>query len=100
MIERLSRTRRNLALAVLGGLVLWFAWTIRSVLNPVILGYLCAFILHPFVLRIEQLGFSRRTAVNLTFALGALLTVLLSLVMAFQVRARQSISVGSAAATD
>ena len=86
MIERLSRTRRNAVLFVLGALALWFAWTIRSVLNPVILGYLCAFILHPFVLRIEQLGFSRRTAVNLTFVLGMLLSLVLAVVMAFQVR--------------
>ncbi len=87
MIERWSRSRRNAALVVLGALLLWFAWTIRSVLNPVIVGYLCAFVVHPFVLRVEQLGFSRRVAVNLTFALGILVTAVVVIVIAFQMRA-------------
>ena len=86
MIERLSRGKRNLALALLLGLLAWFAWTIRSVLNPVLLGYLCAFILHPFVLRIEQLGFSRRTAVNLAFVGGFLVANVVLLVLVLQVR--------------
>lgn len=85
MIEKLSRGRRNLALGVLGLLVLWFAWSIRSVLNPVILGYLCAFILTPVVVWVERRGFSRLTAVNLTFAAGFLGAGLVVLVMSVQV---------------
>ena len=84
MIERLSRTRRNIALLILAGLALWFVWTIRSVLNPVLLGYLCAFILAPIVSRIEKRGYKRRTAVNLTFAGGFLLALLCALVVVAQ----------------
>ncbi|TAJ23355.1 MAG: AI-2E family transporter [Planctomycetota bacterium] len=79
MLERLSPTRRNLALLVLFALVLWFAWTIRAVLNPLLLGYLCAYILHPLVVRLEARGFKRRTAVNLIFLVGFLGCGLLAL---------------------
>jgi len=75
VLERLSRTRRNVALAVLGLLGLWFAWTIRSVLNPLIVGYLLAYILMPLVVGLERRGHSRRTAVNAIFATGFLLAV-------------------------
>lgn len=85
MIENLSRRKRNIALAVLAILILWFSWNIRSVLNPVILGYLCAFILAPLVLSIERRGFSRLTAVNLTFAAGFVGASLVALVMSLQV---------------
>lgn len=79
MLERLSPTRRNLALLVLFALVLWFAWTIRAVLNPLLLGYLCAYILHPAVQRLEARGFKRRTAVNLIFLAGFVGCALLAL---------------------
>lgn len=79
MLERLSPTRRNLALLVLFALVLWFAWTIRAVLNPLLLGYLCAYILHPAVQRLEARGFKRRTAVNLIFLAGLIGCGLLAL---------------------
>jgi predicted PurR-regulated permease PerM len=79
MLERLSPTRRNLALLVLFALVLWFAWTIRAVLNPLLLGYLCAYILHPLVVRLEARGFKRRTAVNLIFLVGFVGCALLAL---------------------
>ena len=85
MIENLSRGKRNIALGLLAILLLWFSWNIRSVLNPVILGYLCAFILTPVVLSIERRGFSRLTAVNLTFAAGFVGASLVALVMSLQV---------------
>ena len=78
MIERLSPAARNLALAVLAGLVIWFSWTVRAVLNPLLLGYLLAFVLHPFVLRLERRGFSRRTAANVIFTLFFVSFVLLA----------------------
>jgi len=86
VIERLSRGKRNLVLAVLAALLVWFCWTIRSVLNPLLLGYLCAFILAPLVVRIAGLGFSRRASVNFTFVGGFLLAGLVSLVLVLQMR--------------
>ncbi len=68
MIENLSKTRRNVALGVLAVLVVWFCWTVRSVLNPLVLGYIFAASLHPLVQRVEKRGWSRRAAVNLIFA--------------------------------
>ena len=67
MIEKLSKVRRNGALAVLAVLVIWFSWTVRSVLNPLILGYLLAYIVHPMVTRLEVRGWRRRPAVNFIF---------------------------------
>jgi predicted PurR-regulated permease PerM len=86
MLDRLSRGRRNFVLAVLGLLVVWFGWSIRAVLNPLLIGYLCAYILHPLVLRVEQLGLSRRAAVNAIFAIGLVAAVGLGWVMTWQVR--------------
>ncbi len=86
MLERLSPTRRNLALLLLAALFAWFAWSIRSVLNPLLLGYLCAFILHPLVQRIERLGLSRRIAVNLTFVGGFLAASAILLGLTLQIR--------------
>ena len=68
MIENLTKTRRNVALGVLAVLVVWFCWTVRSVLNPLVLGYIFAASLHPLVQRVEKRGWSRRAAVNLIFA--------------------------------
>jgi predicted PurR-regulated permease PerM len=86
VIDKLGRRKRNIVLLLLAALLVWFAWSIRAVLNPVLLGYLCAFILHPFVLRIEGLGFSRRTAVNLAFVGCFTLALLVQLVLVLQVR--------------
>lgn len=79
MLERLSPARRNLVLAILGALLLWFAWTVRSALNPLLLGLLLAFILHPLVVKLERRGWSRKLAVNVIFfavAAGAVLLLL------------------------
>jgi predicted PurR-regulated permease PerM len=67
VIDRLSPVARNLALVCLFALLGWFFWIVRSVLNPLILAYLLAFILHPLVLTLERRGWTRRAAVNLIF---------------------------------
>lgn len=84
MIDRLSPQRRNIALTALVLLLLWFCWVVRSVLNPLILGYLLAFILHPLVLKLEARKWSRRKAVNLIFGAFAVLLSLLGLGIFFQ----------------
>ncbi len=78
MLERLSKTNRNIALVAIGLLLGWFAWKVRAVLNPLILGYLLAYILRPLVARLEGRGMRRRKAVNIIFALfGAMLVLVL-----------------------
>lgn len=78
MLERLSKNHRNIALVVIALVLGWFAWTVRAVLNPLILGYLLAYILRPLVARLEERGMRRRAAVNIIFALaGVSLLVLL-----------------------
>ena len=72
MLKSLTRTRRNWALGLFGLLVLWFSWRIREVLNPLLLGYLLAFIVHPAVVRLEARGWSRRRAANVIFAVTGL----------------------------
>jgi len=67
VLERLSRSKRNAVLAVLALVVVWFAWTVRAVLNPLILGYLLAFVLNPMVQRLEERGWGRRSAANMIF---------------------------------
>lgn len=73
MLEELSRTRRNVVLAVLAALLLWGAWAVRAALNPFIAGYFLAFVLHPMVLALQRRGWSRRRAVNSIFLVSALL---------------------------
>ena len=67
MLERLSPGKRNWALAGLSAALLWFAWSVRAVLNPLILGYLLAYILNPMVGNLERRGWGRRAAANLIF---------------------------------
>lgn len=67
----ISPTRRNWLLAILGILLLAFAWNIRSVLNPLIAAYFLAFVLHPLVLRLQKYGWSRARAVNTIFLIAA-----------------------------
>lgn len=87
MLDRLSPVGRNLALACLFALLAWFFWIVRSVLNPLILAYLLAFILHPLVLRLERRGWTRRAAVNLIFVTFLAVLSLLGLVFVQQGRA-------------
>jgi predicted PurR-regulated permease PerM len=84
VIDRFHPAIRNLVLAAIFALVVWFAWSIRSVLNPLILGYLLAFVVHPLVLRLERKGWRRRKAVNFIFTLFALGFLLLSFVIFLQ----------------
>src|SRR6185295_13467593 len=86
VLERLSRTRRNLALLALALLAAWFSWIVRGVLNPLLLGYLLAYILLPLVARVERRGLSRRAAVNLIFVVGFVLAVLVLIALAWQLR--------------
>ena len=86
MLERLSPTKRNWALFAVLLLVGWFAWSIRSVLNPLFIGYLFAFMLHPLVERVQGLGFSRRAAVNMIFVAGFVGATLLLQLLALQAR--------------
>jgi predicted PurR-regulated permease PerM len=73
VLDRLSKKKRNIGLLVVLALMGWFFWTIRSVLNPLILGYLLAFVLHPAVLHLERKrGWSRPRAVNVIFLAAAL----------------------------
>lgn len=77
MLERITPAWRNGILLLLGALVLWFGWTVRAVLNPLIAAYFLAYVVHPLVLRLERRGFSRRAAVNVIFvgAFGGTLLV-------------------------
>ncbi len=72
MLERLTPTWRNFALIAIAIALAWFCWTVREVLNPVILGYLFAYVVHPLVERLEKSGWSRRAAVNMIFIAAAL----------------------------
>ena len=93
MIDRLSPVARNAALAVLFALLAWFCWSVRSVLNPLILGYLLAFILHPLVLWLEKRGWKRRTAVNAIFGAFAVAMTLFVVIVVYQGRAMYQVLV-------
>jgi len=84
LLVSISPVRRNWLLAVIGLLLLWFAWSIRPVLNPLIAGYFLAFVLHPFVLRLQKHGWSRARAVNTIFLTAAVLGVGVSLAIGVQ----------------
>lgn len=87
MLERLPRAARNLALLALALLAAWFFWAVRAVLNPLLVGYLLAYILLPLVARVERRGCSRRAAVNLIFAAGALLALGVGFALVLQLQA-------------
>ena len=82
--ENLTPVRRNLLLAVVGALFLWFVWSIRAVVNPLLLGYLAAYILHPMVLKLERCGLRRRRAVAVIFLGGFVTAVLITGVVVLQ----------------
>lgn len=87
MIEDLSPRWRNLALAAVGALVLWFAWSIRAVVNPLILGYLMAFIALPLVRRLKRRGLRHGVSVGIVFTALGLLTAVIA--MAFLAQSQQ-----------
>ncbi len=82
MLSGLQPRWRNTALALIAILGLWFAWSVRSALNPLGLGLLFAYMLHPMVASLEARGWSRKLAVNVifgaTFALGTLTLLVLA----------------------
>jgi len=86
VIDRFSPAVRNAALVALFSLFAWFCWSVRSVLNPLILGYLLAFILHPLVLWLEKRGWKRRSAVNTIFGGFAVAICAFVVVLVFQGR--------------
>jgi predicted PurR-regulated permease PerM len=73
MLEKLSPARRNTALALIALVLGWFCWHVRAALNPLLLGLLGAYVLHPLVLRLERRGWTRKRAVNTIFVGWALL---------------------------
>jgi hypothetical protein len=87
MLQNLTPARRNLALAAVAVAVVWFAWTVRAALNPLMLGLLFAYILHPMVLKLERRGWSRKRAVNLIFGAFGAVALLLALAVFAQARA-------------
>ena len=72
----MSPVARNITLFCVFALIAWFCWSVRSVLNPLILGYLLAFVLHPLVLKLERRGWKRRKAVNVIFTAFAIFITL------------------------
>ena len=60
MSDPRTSSRRRWVLLALFALVVWFSWTVRSVLNPLLCAYLLAYVLNPLVARLERRGWSRR----------------------------------------
>jgi predicted PurR-regulated permease PerM len=86
MVQILPRSRRNLVLLVLLVLVLWFCWTVRAALNPLLLAFLFAYMLHPMVLSLERRGWSRKRAVNVIYISAALFALLATAGVVLQAR--------------
>lgn len=86
MLEQLSKERRNWVLLGLGALALWLAWSLRAVINPLLLGYLMAFIANPMVRSLESRGWQHRNAVAAVFAGSFLITGLILLGLFLQSR--------------
>lgn len=84
MFPGLSVNRRNWLLAALFALVLWFAWSVRAALNPLLVGLLLAYILHPMVVKLERRGWSRKVAVNFIFVSFAVAVTLLIVLVIMQ----------------
>ncbi|HPF15060.1 MAG TPA: AI-2E family transporter, partial [Planctomycetota bacterium] len=77
MVDVSARNKRNLGLFLVAVVSLWFAWTVRAVLNPLLLAYGMAFLAHPFVLRLEARGWSRKGAVNTIYVAAGVAGLLL-----------------------
>ncbi len=86
MLEELSRTKRNLALLGVALVVALAAWKIRAVINPLILGYLLAFILQPLVVGLERRGLRRSGAVLSVFGSAFAASLLLGFGVLYQGR--------------
>jgi predicted PurR-regulated permease PerM len=86
MLEELSRTKRNLALLGVALVVALAAWKIRAVINPLILGYLLAFILQPLVVGLERRGLRRSGAVLTVFGSAFAASLLLGFGVLYQGR--------------
>ncbi|MCP5023905.1 MAG: AI-2E family transporter [bacterium] len=78
--RRDKRLKRNVGLGIVGALCAWFAWNVRTVLNPLLLAYLLAYMVHPIVLKLEKRKWTRMRAVNtiylLCMALGLVVSIL------------------------
>ncbi len=72
MMDPKASMRRRWILGGLFVLLVWFSWSVRSVLNPLLLAYLLAYVLTPLVARLEKRGFGRRSAVGVIFTTFAL----------------------------
>lgn len=86
MLARWPPLWRNLSLAAAIGLVAWFAWTVRGALNPLLVGLLLAYMLHPMVLQLERRGWSKTLAVNVIFVTAFLLVGLMAVALVWQGR--------------
>lgn len=78
--QRERRLKRNVGLGIVAALCVWFFWTVRTVLNPLLVAYLLAYMVHPIVLKLEKRKWSRMRAVNaiylLCMALGLVVSIL------------------------
>ncbi|MEZ6019572.1 MAG: hypothetical protein R3F17_05555 [Planctomycetota bacterium] len=74
-----NRSKRDLWLLGVGALTLWVAWIVREVLNPLVLAYMLAFIVHPLVRKLEGMGWSRAKAVNVIYLVAGTLGLVMAL---------------------
>ncbi len=78
--RRERRLKRNVGLGIVAVLCAWFAWNVRTVLNPLLLAYLLAYMVHPIVLKLEKRNWSRMRAVNTIYLLCMALGLVVSIV--------------------
>lgn len=86
MYSRIPPARRSLLLLAIALACGWFAWTVRAALNPLLIAFMFAYMLHPLVLSLEARGWTRRTAVNTIYGVAAALAVFISLGTYLQAR--------------
>lgn len=81
MIDALPIKQRNIALGLVGLVAAFFIWRLRAVLNPLLLGYVLAFILRPLVKKLKERGMGHTFAVSTIFvgATGLALSITLLL---------------------